>query len=507
MEAPRFGRRFGNVRTMGPGRLERERPWLSPANPAEGLWYRALVFKSFRQTEAGVVEVVYIPDDLLPLIPELSAGEVTSRRDAPSLRVGSAAPPHHVRPADASVVEDIFGLVVTARNQPVRLRPDGSLHSKDLQAVNALCVVPVPETSVAADDRLALTVHLALAAELITATEGQLILNAERARAWLQALTAQRLLTLQMAWRDDPHWNDLRRVPSLKPQPTGWRNDPVLARRRVLGFLADCRPGNWYKLNEFANAVRTSYPDFQRPDGDYTSWYIHDLGGHPLMGFEYWDQVEGALLRYLISGPLHWLGVTDLGWEIDPHQPTTFCLAATGLSLLDLAPPPRREIVPDRHIAQRAMVVRDDFTIRVALDASLYKRFQLARFTDFLERGAHHVGYRMSPLSLARARRQGITPVQISTFLQRVSADRVPAKVLEAVQGWYKRSGSVRLDQGVVLRVDRPETLRALYQRPVIASLLGEVLGPQAVLIPRGNVRLVRKWLLEQGYLEGSEEK
>ena len=26
------------------------------------------------------------------------------------------------------------------------------------------------------------------------------------------------------------------------------------------------------------------------------------------MGYQHWDQVEGALLRFLVSGPLYWLG-------------------------------------------------------------------------------------------------------------------------------------------------------------------------------------------------------
>jgi hypothetical protein len=109
----------------------------------------------------------------------------------------------------------------------------------------------------------------------------------------------------------------------------------------------------------------------------------------------------------------------------------------------------------------------------------------------------------MSPRSLALARRGGITPEQISAFLARASGGRAPHKVLAALQRWGERSGSVRLEPGVVLRVDRPETLNALRREPAIAPLLGEVLGPQTVLVPRDNVGQVRRWLLEQGYLEG----
>ena len=61
-------------------------------------------------------------------------------------------------------------------------------------------------------------------------------------------------------------------------------------------------------------AVKAADPDFQRPDGDYGSWYIRDAAGDAyLSGFESWDRVEGVLIADLLAGPLHWLGVVD--WD------------------------------------------------------------------------------------------------------------------------------------------------------------------------------------------------
>jgi hypothetical protein len=393
---------------------------------------------------------------------------------------------------------------VAARNQTIRLKTDGSLYPKEWQAINVLCVSPLPAASVADDERLAFIVHISRAAKLVTVAEGRLALNSDAARAWLQASPAQRLLALQTTWRDDPNWNDLWRVPTLRPQATGWKNDPALARGKALSFLVDCRPGDWYRLGELTRAVKASDPDFQRPDGDYSTWYIQDLNKLPLMGFEHWEEVEGALLRYLVSGPLHWLGVTDLGRETDSDQPTAFRLADAGLPLLGLAPLPDAE-APST--ASPDIEVSENFTVRVPLAASLYSRFQLARFTDLSGRGADHVRYRLSPASLTRARQGGITLDQIRTFLTRVSGNRVPARVLEGLRIWQERSGSARLEQRVVLRVNRPETLKALRQDPDIAPLLGQELGPQAVLVPRPNVKQVRRWLVEQGYLDIKAEK
>ena len=38
-----FTRQFGEIRDMGAGRLDRERPDLAPISAVEGLWYRALI--------------------------------------------------------------------------------------------------------------------------------------------------------------------------------------------------------------------------------------------------------------------------------------------------------------------------------------------------------------------------------------------------------------------------------------------------------------------------------
>jgi hypothetical protein len=503
METPRFARHFGAVRAMGPNRLERERPWASPANPAEGLWYHGLIFKGFRQTEAGVVEVIYVPDDLLALLPEASPGLSSSPTADVGVGLKPAPAPPRIQPASADLVEDVFSVLAYTRNHDVRLSPDGSLRPKDLQAINALCVSPVPAASVTHDDRLDFVLSLCYAAGLTALAQGHLALSPDPARAWLQAPPARRLLDLQTAWRDDADWNDLWHVPSLKPQPTGWKNDPIPTRRKVLGFLADCQPGTWYRLEDLVRAVKSADPDFQRPDGDYTTWYIHDQQGESLMGFEHWDEVEGALLRYLLSGPLHWLAVTDLGFEGDLGPPPAFRLAKTGLPLLGLAPPPETSPPqPDELSSPPTLAVRDDFTVRVSLDANLYDRFQLSRFADLIKRETDRFRYRISPPSLARARRQGITAGQVSAFLVRASGDRVSPGMLDELHRWYGRSGTARLEEGVVLRVDHPETLKALRHDPAIASLLGDVLGPQAVLVPRGNVPQVRRWLVEQGYLE-----
>ena len=502
MESRRFARRFGEVRAMGSGRLARERPWQSPTNAAEGLWYRGLIFKGFRQTDMGVVEVVYIPLDLLALLPAAPASQ-----PVPSL--GTAAVPAQVQPANTDLIEDVFGVLVHTRNHQVRLNASGELAPKDLQAIDALFVHPMLHEDTPAGDRLAFVLHLCRTAELTVEHQKQLTVNREPARTWLRASPMCRLAGLHAAWMDDTGWNDLWHVPSLRLQATGWKNDPWLARRVVLRFLAGCQPDAWHTLDDLTAIIKSDDPDFQRPDGDYTTWYIHDPKGRPLMSFEHWDEVEGALIRHLVSGPLHWLGVTDIGYEEDPGLPTAFRLAETGRHLVQLVTAPSAEDSPpeeqppsgDKPATDSGLIVQGNFTVRVASSTSLYERFQLARFAEFVGREPGWVSYLLSPGSLAAASRQGVTPEHINAFLMRTTAKQVPAGILATVQRWHAGDSSVRLEQAVLLRVEQPEVLTQLRHDVTIGSLLGDVVDAQTVLVPRPNVKQVKRWLVEHGHL------
>jgi hypothetical protein len=62
---PAFLRKFGKIREMGPGRIERERPDLSPVSAAEVLWYSGLIGRGFFDDESSPKEFVYIAEELI----------------------------------------------------------------------------------------------------------------------------------------------------------------------------------------------------------------------------------------------------------------------------------------------------------------------------------------------------------------------------------------------------------------------------------------------------------
>ena len=122
----------------------------------------------------------------------------------------------------------------------------------------------------------------------------------------------QALSLLTKAWRASESLNELRLVPGLVCEGE-WINQPRATREFLLHLLEGLPKGKWWSLPAFIRAIKEKYPDFQRPAGDYDSWFIKRLSdGIFLRGFASWDEVEGALVRYLITGPMFWLGLVEL---------------------------------------------------------------------------------------------------------------------------------------------------------------------------------------------------
>src|SRR5512134_3877885 len=69
-----FTRKYGDIREMGAGKRDRERPHLKPSSTAEMLFYRGILARAFFETDKGSQEFAYIPDDLFALIESRKAG-------------------------------------------------------------------------------------------------------------------------------------------------------------------------------------------------------------------------------------------------------------------------------------------------------------------------------------------------------------------------------------------------------------------------------------------------
>ncbi len=151
--------------------------------------------------------------------------------------------------------------------------------------------------------------------------------QAEKVKTFLEAPRAEALKMLVGAWRSSETFNELHLIPGLLCEGE-WKNQPLAAREFILNLLDAIPAGKWWNINSLISDVKKKVPDFQRPAGDYDTWFIRrEADGQYLRGFAYWDQVDGALIRFFIVSILHYLGMVDLaapeeGKDVTAFQPT-----------------------------------------------------------------------------------------------------------------------------------------------------------------------------------------
>ncbi len=458
-----FSRRFGEVRGMGSARRDRERPDLKPASPAEVLWYRALIGRAFFNDPPEPQEYAYIPDDLLELIqPSLT------RLPAPLGRKASAAERAHPIPVNDRILDHTCTLLAG-----LRLGVDpASLAAADWD-------IP-PRT----------LIGLLQAAGLLDAHQQP---HAEAVKAFLEAPRGQALAALTSAWMGSPIFNELRLLPGLSMEGE-WSNDPLQTRRLVLDLLSAIPQDNWWSLSAFVNAVRERHPDYQRPAGDYDSWFIRqESDGEFLRGFAAWDLVDGALLRYLICGPLHWLGILELAATTPGGEPSAFHFSAWAAALWHGSAP--EGLAPE----DAGLRVLSDSRVTVLPHAPRALRYQIARFCAWEGERDGEYRYHITPAALERARQQGLKPAQLLSLLRRY-APAVPPPLAQAIERWEGQGVQASIRPAVLLRVAAPEILAAL-RKSRAARFLAEPLSPTAVLIHAGSEEKVLLALAELGYL------
>jgi hypothetical protein len=494
MKTPIFTRNHGMIRPVGPGRLEREAVWQQPQSPAEELWYRGLIFRGFADLGDGPAEYIYIPSDLSP--------EPRAAADQPPATVPSpTVDPVRKRQAFNAFAVDICGLMAAIREAPVHPDNTGKAPAADLARLREGVLISDPV-------RIDLALTLARSRSWLAVDRDRLALNSQAATGWLRLTPWEQMTALFEAWRDSadaspanvPGWNDLRHIPELQAEGA-WRNDALAARRAILEVLSQLEVGAWYMLDDLVGWLKAVHPDFQRPDGNYTGWYLRDVEtGHYLSGFESWDAVEGRLIRFVVVGPLFWLGALALGETAD-GQAQSFCLTQLGAAWLG-KPLPRELPRPAR------LSIDDQFVITAPLLLPLLDRFRLLRFTE-LAAEPYTIGqptrHRITRGGLARARAAGVRAQAIVEFLQRASGGAVPARVAAALARWDQHGGAVRVTRGAVLRVEDASILATLRSDPAVAAALGDLLSAQAAIVREADLPKLLKALEELGYTVKAE--
>lgn len=459
--------RYGAVRRFGPARLRREKPWLAPSSPLEELYFYGLVYRAYGQVGEHLGDLFLIPDDLAALLSPLE----TATAAGDTIRL---AEPSAVAAQGEALLEDMLAIIVLLRGHPLTSSAQGPPTPAELAQV-------AQSARLLGDAEPARLEFLwrALLLQKLVEHDGRQWRPTLNARHWLRQTDAAQWLATFLAWRDDEDREELFHLPTIVCEREGWQNKPSQARRRLCAILATYSAGVWYDLASLLGALRAHHPDYLRPDGDLDSWLIRDAEtGAYLRGMESWDKIEGALARHLLTGPLHWMGLLDLGREGASSPPAAVRLTPGGKALMAGLPadaPSLSQPGPKAEIDER-------MAIRISTRNSRYQRYQLERLAVFQAQNESEARYLLTDLSVWQGLNAGIQGEQILAFLRRITAGALPEPVERVLAAWAGRFGRVTLRRAVILETADEAAMRVIRLDPDLAPLLGEALSPTLCL-------------------------
>jgi hypothetical protein len=459
-----FIRKYGEVREFGPARREREEPEQHPISVAETLWYRGLIGRAFLNLPPEPREFVFIPDELLP-------------DNRPTEKPAS---PFNIQKVDARLLKIIAAA-------------DGRIidHLTDWLAARRMGrSLPETITKVWAEPESFIT-HMAATSGLTNA-DGEL--EPDALPRFFQQDRAAILANWATAWISSTAINDLRNIPGLVFEGE-WYNDPLKPRQFITETLHSLTQGDWYSLTAFTEAVKALQPDFQRSSGEYDLWFIRRAENSLfLRGFDHWDNVDGALIRYLINGPLHWLGMIDLGRGKEKTD-TAFKLTPAFFAHFNQQ---NSAVEPAR---ETPIKVTPDLSFTIPVGASRPLRYQIARFCEIRSLTSQETIYEITASSLKLAEKNGLKPSQLVQYLEKNLKSPLPKSLTLLAEQWEKNTKVIEVTTGTLLRTHSTEVLQQLTSHPQTAKFIIEQLSPTTALIKSAGIKVIKQALLEQGLL------
>ena len=309
-------------------------------------------------------------------------------------------------------------------------------------------------------------------------------------------------------WLETAFWNELAYLPDVVLRPTPAPLEPaheeaVRARQMVIQRVLRAKPEVWHQQATFIARTKLYVPYllFPRQYGSRVDRY--SIGSNPygwdfrlrrgwLTHREGWHLVEGAFIRSVISGSLHWLGLTELN---DEEHPDAFRLSSD-IALVSSDLPIQVE-----EPAWGRLIVQPTFELVALAPVSEALLVSLDRFAERV-RLEHIAQYRLTRAAVTRAIQVGLHADAIQEVLERAAGGEIPQNVRYSLMEWERQARRIELWSGVtLLEVDDPALLDALFAGEQTRSMMSRRLTPLLAEVASDQLASIQDFLWRRNYL------
>ena len=479
ISADAFEEEFGTLRIAGIDKVLREKYWKNPISITEILYYRGLIFRAPCFIESTVKECYVIPDDLIKMLREMiQTDQISAGNTVPEIIVRPAIPSETVL---ASPVNDRLPETVTLCAAQKRSEKPFEL----------------PNTVITGEYES--FVHMILQNSGMFPASGAP--DSEAIRSFLISNRTSARLQLINTWRYSSSYDELEEDKTdliIEEHPV---YDPAQPRDRILKLLTLLEPDIWWSLNGFITAVKNADGTFLRKHFKNESWIIHDKDGNDLTGQGSWFQLEGAYIRFLLFGPLQWLGIIQCAYaDKEKTEPAAFRITGNGLFYIleSQSPELSEEISTKQNLETTVPRIAADGAVICSSGTSRYFLYMAARFMEIEKFTDTECAFRLTPDSLAEAEKNGLTRESLLSMLRRFSKNTVPPSLERMLSAPRSYSIPATIYNATILTVPDPNIVEDIINSPRLSKWVIQQINSNSLVIDSKGITDIRRFLMEK---------
>lgn len=479
-EVERFQDSMGPFRIAGLEKILREKMWKSPISITEKLWYSGIIYREDRMIDGDVKECYIVPEDLLQrfslVIP--SENETEFKYKQPDVTVRPAIPSEtkHVPPEENKLI-DVFCLAAALKRDEKPL------------------IIPGLEIS---DNYRRFLEMLLNDGNFFT---GSMDVDTEAIRSFLIQNRTAAQIQLASVWRKASDYCELAETDELTvlQLPKFNYQEP---RERVIQIISSLEGDIWWSLNGLINAVKSSFPLFLRNSFSDEQWRITDRDGNDLNGMGAWYQLEGAYLRFLLLGPLQWLGVVRIAYaDADGKEAAAFRISKNGLFFLTESENEKvsEYILAKPNLEQDLPGISSDGAISCSSSVPRYFRYMCTRYCEIESFNKHNTTvFQITPSSLGNASAKGLKRTAFLQLLRRFSRNKLPPALENMLSVSNKPELPAVIYNATILSVPDENIFRDLLEASRLGKWILQQINPTSVLIDPKGIKDIRRFLMEK---------
>jgi len=336
-------------------------------------------------------------------------------------------------------------------------------------------------------------------------------------RALLALPPARRLEIINTAWLDAEDLPELGMVVgekgplalhySLKGQAY-WPATHPNARAvrelvaRIVGYLP--AETEWYGVEALLALCRKLAPDLLGNPNVYGGlrWWFSRHGSSRVFDLaqpQDWRRVWAALVRSILTGPMSWMGLIEVGTH--HGEPVAFRVRPSAAGLgerpvtmerVDDAPPLLLEIDPDTHTPLVTVPPNTP-------DSGIHTT--LAAIGTMAGASPQGLRYRLTAQGVQRAFDSGASGPQLLAVLGERAGNTLPEAVRAIMERWWESYGAIRLyDEVTLVELGDDLLLRELLAASSLGAAVLHTFSPRLVAIDSARVDVMVADLTRLGY-------